>query len=81
MNAKQIAAIKHLTNRLASLVDEMTFEIQVLNDCTGKPVMVSATNTNAAWYVKHEFVLAFVGPRGGVKVRNASPFIRNMISG
>jgi len=79
MNAKQLATVQRLTNRISGAEDCMTFQVQVLNECKGSPVMLSGSNVEAPWYVKHEFFLAFIGPRGGVTVRNGSPYIRGMI--
>jgi hypothetical protein len=79
MNAKQLSTVQRLTNRLARAEDFMTFQVQVLEDCKGSPVMLSGSNIDAPWYVNHEFFLAFVGPRGGVTVRHGSSHIRNMI--
>ena len=79
MNTKQLATTKRLTTRLGQLVDNMAFEVTVLDEITSKPVMISASNIGAPWYVKHEFFLAFIGPRGGVEVRSGSSHLRKMI--
>lgn len=79
MNTKQLAAAQRLTIRLGQLVDNMTFTVTMLNEIDSKPVMISASNSGAPWYVEHEFFLAFIGPKGGVKVREGSSYLRNMI--
>ena len=79
MNAKQLATAKRLTTRLGQLVDNMTFEVTVLDEISRKPVMISASNISAPWYVNYEFFLAFIGPLGGVEVRKGSSHLRKMI--
>ncbi len=79
MNSKQINRLQKLTTRLAQLRNDMSFSVMVLDDIDGRPVMISASNTGAPWYEPYEFFLAFIGPQGGLKVREGSSFIRNMI--
>jgi hypothetical protein len=79
MNSKQLATVKHLTSRLSQLVDNMSFEVTVLDKIKSKPVMISASNIGCPWYVAHEFFLAFIGPRGGLEVREGSSHLRKMI--
>jgi hypothetical protein len=77
MNAKQLSAIRTLTsrvdraNRLRSgetLNGDVTFTVEVV---APDFIMVSASNSGACkWYESHIFVLATIGPRGGVKLRN-----------
>lgn len=82
MSAKQLAAVKYLTNRLAYLIEGAEFTAEMMTDYKGRPteVMVSASNVeNTSWFEKSQFVLAFVGRRGGITVKNGSSFIRKMI--
>jgi hypothetical protein len=77
MNAKQTQAIRTLTTRIdranrlrngETLNGDVTFTVEVV---APDFIMVSASNSGACkWYESHIFVLATIGPRGGVKLRN-----------
>ena len=79
MNTKQLATAKVLTSKLAGLIENANFTVETSADLDGKPVMISASNIGAPWYVQSEFFLAFIGPQGGLKIREGSAHIRKMI--
>lgn len=78
MNTQQLSRIKLLTSSLSKYYEHLTFSVEVIDDLNGKPVMVTASNIGAPWYVEHQFFLAFVGPKGGVKVREGTKLMRRV---
>lgn len=80
MNAKQIAAIKSLTSRLdrnnrmsngEPLDGTLVFTAEELDPAC---VMVTARNTpSLGLWDRHIHVIAFVGPRGGIRIKHNDP--------
>lgn len=75
MNAAQLKTIRYLTNRVHAancLTDGETLNgsINWRVEPSGKEVMLVGSNAEGArWFDKNLFFLAFIGPRGGVTVR------------
>ena len=77
MNRDQLSVVRRLTSRLAFLCDGLEFAVEAFD--RGE-LMVTASNAGrVSVYTDSDFVLAIVGPRGGVKLREASSFVRKMI--
>ena len=74
MNSKQASALRTFTNMVSDFIKDMAFDVTKMDDGS---IMVFGSNTGRTeWYVKHEVVCAFVGPRGGVRVKDGNKFIR-----
>lgn len=65
----QIATAQRFTNRLQRNHHDgdLTFSFEMVTPTTA---MLSASNTaGLRWFETHAFVLAFIGPRGGLTVK------------
>ena len=76
MNSKQITAIKFLTGKLDYLLSGATFNATQF-DVDGV-VYVSASDTSG--FGESGYVMAAVGVRGGITIKEGSSFVRKMLT-
>jgi len=78
INSKQTKALNYFTGKLAYLFDGMAFTAEQFEDGA---VMVSGSNNgNISIYQDSDFVLAIIGKRGGITVKQGSSFARKMLA-
>jgi hypothetical protein len=78
INKQQAKALNYFTGKVAYLFDSMAFTAEQFEDGA---VMVSGSNSgNVSIYRDSDFVLAIIGKRGGITVKQGSSFARKMIA-
>ena len=77
MTPSQLARIQRVTRAVSINGDYMTWAIETMQDGS---VLLTATNVDAPWYMEHEFVLMFVGRKGGIDIKRGGKWAREAIT-